>query len=126
MICGVGVSLKRRLGGQRPRQFTDSSPRASRQSNFKTEYSVVGALLRSQHSYLMLTMPSKQRLGRLESSTGDREGEATCSVVGSIVASWPYWLRYQSLHIFRPPKCNCLISGPSRLPRPYWTSIWML
>lgn len=40
----------------------DSLPRrgnrkASRQSKFETEYQAVGALLRSQHSYLMLPMP---------------------------------------------------------------------
>src|SRR6516162_247576 len=82
---------------------------------------VIGALLRSQHS----CYHAKQTTA-WSSSTGDREGEATCSVDGNIVGSWPHWLRYQSLRMLRPAKCNCLTSGPSRLHRPYWTNIWTL
>src|SRR6516162_7748405 len=82
---------------------------------------VIGALLRSQHSCYHVKQTTAW-----SSSTGDREGEATCSVDGNIVGSWPHWLRYQSLRMLRPAKCNCLTSGPSRLHRPYWTNIWTL
>src|SRR5882672_9717431 len=111
-FLGVGrVSAWRTRGGAKP---------------LGLRYADGGCMSSGRYSVLNICANNAKQTMAWSSSTGDREGEATWSVVGSIVRSWPYWLRYQSLRMLSLPKCNCLISGPSRLPRPYWTSIWTL